>query len=88
MRVSALAVRFIIDPLSLVNIAVCMHEFSLPVCFVVAPLAFVPRAVWPQLGSKPISHAHQPLPSEHSSILKSEWSLRDSSILIHLLTLV
>ena len=62
MDVHSVAIRFVVDPVSLVYVAIDMDELSLAVRSVVFPITFVARAVRPDLFAKPVAEAANPLP--------------------------
>jgi len=51
MFVKSFAMRFIIDPLSLIDIAITMEESAFAVCTVIEPIALIFGAVFPNLDA-------------------------------------
>ena len=49
MQVVALAIGLAVDPVHLLNIALCMYESTTPICFAILPMPLVDCAVWPRL---------------------------------------
>ena len=52
-----------------------MNELALPISLIIAPLALVAAAIWPQLSADAVTLAIQPLSSVGGSITQSEGSL-------------
>jgi len=55
MVVLTLSMSFVINPLSSVDIAICMNQSSHSVCLVVSPVSFVERSINPDLHALAIS---------------------------------
>jgi hypothetical protein len=70
MDVDSVAVGFVVDPVSFVDITIYVNELSLPMCSVVLPVSFVARPIWPYLFAKAISKAAYPLPLVGSACFK------------------
>ena len=60
MRVGTITISFVVDPLALVDIAICVVKLTLPIGFSIAPLAVVARAVQPFLLSMAVAHSIKP----------------------------
>ena len=64
-----------------------MHELALAIGFVLGPLALIPRAIRPELGTVAISEAIEPLARVGGSILHGDWALGHSAMLVHYIVL-
>ena len=51
MLIESIAVSFIVLPISLINITICVPELTLTVCLVIVPFSFVFTTVGPNLGT-------------------------------------
>ena len=63
MDIDALAVGLVVDPVSLVNIAIDVRKLTIPMSPIVFPATFVLGAIGPDLGALTISEATEPLAS-------------------------
>ena len=82
-----MSVGFIIEPLSIIDIAISVDKFALSIGFVLTPVAIVFGSVRPLLGSSSISEIIEPLSLVDSSVLQSDPTADDSTIFIWLLVL-
>ena len=60
MSIGTITVSFVVDPLALVDIAICVVELTLPIGLPISPLAVVTRAVQPFLFSMAVAHSIKP----------------------------
>jgi len=72
MDVDAVAVCFIVFPLALVDVAVCVPELASTVSFVFSPLAFVFGVVGPDLDSGSVSHVVEEVSFVDGTVFKRE----------------
>lgn len=72
MHIDSVAIRFVIFPVSFVNVAIRVPEFTLAISFILAPLALVTRTIGPQLGTRAVSGALKQIALVDGTILKSE----------------
>ena len=70
MRVGTITISFVVDPLALVDIAICVVELTLPIGLSIAPLAVVARAVQPFLLSMAVAHSIQPFTFVNSATIQ------------------
>jgi len=61
MMVDTVSIGFIVDPFSIINIAINMREFTLAMSSIVLPLALILSTIWPLLNSESISESSNPL---------------------------
>ena len=73
MSVLAVAMSLVALPLALVAIAVDVPESAFPMCLVVPPESFVPRAIWPNLDALAMAHVVQPLAIVACTAIKDEF---------------
>ena len=84
--VSALAMRFVIQPLTLVDIAILVNEATSPIGSVIFPVPYVLAAVFPQLDASalPIASHSVPLPEIYRSIVKfKRTTVLEMILLVH-----
>ena len=84
-RVRAHALGLIIDPLSLIDVTIRVHQLALTVCLIVTPLAFITTAIGPELRAHAITHTVQPLTSVSSTIAQRKRAFVDTAKFINLL---
>jgi hypothetical protein len=84
-RIGAVALGLVVDPLAFVNISVSVHQLALSIGFIVLPLTFVAGAIGPQLGALAVAHCIEPLPGVDCTVFESEWALGNPTILVRLL---
>jgi hypothetical protein len=74
MNICAPAVRFIVEPFSLIDISVRVNESPSAVCHVVLPVAFIFAAVFPDLNSLTMAQTFlRPLTLVDRSIIELIW---------------
>lgn len=73
MCVGALAVCFIVDPLSFINISVCVVKFSHATRLAKRPLPLIQRPIRPSLFALAVPQTIKPLPFVNRSGLERDW---------------
>ena len=61
MNIDTLAVGFVIDPVSFIDIAIYVSELAEAMCSIVLPRALITSAISPNLSTLPISETAEPL---------------------------
>lgn len=84
-RVGAFSVGFVINPLAFVDIAISMNKLASAIGFVLAPKSIVLGAIWPLLRTLAISDVVEPLAFIDRSVLESNSSSVNTTVLIRLL---
>lgn len=59
--VDSLAIRFIIQPLAIVNVPISMQEFALATCLIELPISLISCRVWPNHRSTTVAKTAFPL---------------------------
>jgi len=70
MNVDSVSIRFIVFPKTFVDITVSMPELAFAIGFVEAPLSFIFSAIWPDLGSGPVTCSVFQVTFIHCAIFK------------------
>lgn len=60
MNVDAVAICFVVNPVSFINVAVDMNELALTMCTVIFPITLITGTVRPDLLTKTVSEATDP----------------------------
>lgn len=59
--VHSITISFVVDPVSIIDIAVNMSELSFTMSPIILPLAFVSSTIWPLLNTEAVSETSDPL---------------------------
>lgn len=79
--------RFVVDPLAFVDVAVGVDKLTLSICLVLRPVSFVFGAVGPLLRASTVPQIIQPLTFINGSVFQGDATTEHTSIFIRLLVL-
>lgn len=74
MIISALAVCFVVEPVTVIQISVSMIKLALSACLILVPKSLVSGAIRPDLDAIPLFALSKPLPLINRSILEDDLS--------------
>ena len=80
MIVDALPIGFVVEPLTLVDITICMIQGTIAIRFVVKPEADIFRSIRPLLSAFAVSHSVSPFTGVNCATGKCHWGLSDPSL--------
>jgi hypothetical protein len=73
--INTIAIRLVVLPLALKNVAINVPELSFAARLVVPPVSFIASSIWPHLNTVTMLHVAKPLTLVDGSILKYDFAL-------------